>query len=173
MIRAVLQRHPEYRYSISATTREKRNKETHGVDYYFLTEQEFDRYIEKGEFIEWANVHSYRYGTLKKPIEELLSAGEVVLLDIDVVGGMNVRKTFPNRSLLIFLAPPSPEELQRRLRGRKSESSEQIQKRLERIPFEMKVAEKYDVKIVNRYFKKTVERVEEEIQKTLVKLEAQ
>ncbi len=172
MIRAVRQQHPEYGYSISATTRERRNRESHGVDYYFLTDREFDRYIEKGEFIEWANVHSFRYGTLKKPVEKLLSAGKVVLLDLDVVGGINVRKTFPNQSLLIFLAPPSLEELQRRLQGRKSEGPAQIQERLARIPFEMKYAEEYDVQIVNRYLKKTVKRVAEEIQKAIVKLEA-
>ncbi|HDL18769.1 MAG TPA: guanylate kinase [Bacteroidetes bacterium] len=172
VIRAVRQQHPEYGYSISATTRERRNRESHGVDYYFLTDREFDRYIEKGEFIEWANVHSFRYGTLKKPVEKLLSAGKVVLLDLDVVGGINVRKTFPNQSLLIFLAPPSLEELQRRLQGRKSEGPAQIQERLARIPFEMKYAEEYDVQIVNRYLKKTVKRVAEEIQKAIVKLEA-
>ena len=165
VIRTILNRHREYKYSISATTRKKRRQEIHGVDYYFLTDKQFDRYVENEEFVEWAHVHSDRYGTLKKSLENLLSDGKIVLLDIDVIGGMNVKKLFPKQALLIFLAPPSMEELQRRLKGRKSETADQIQKRLDRLPMEMSYADKYDVTIINEDFKKTVNQVENTIKK--------
>ena len=171
VIKTILHDNPGYKYSISATTRKKRARETHGIDYYFITNEEFDLYIEQDEFIEWAHVHSYRYGTLKKPIHKLLNNGDIVILDIDVIGGMNVKRLFPENSLLIFLKPPSIEELKRRLQGRKSENRIQIQKRLERLPQEMGFAHKYDVQIVNRYFKETVKQVKMAIEKTLKELE--
>lgn len=165
VIQAVLNHNPEYKYSISATTRQKRKNETHGVDYYYITDEKFDHYIEKGEFIEWAEVHSQRYGTLKKKIEIMITGGGVVLLDIDVIGGMNVKKLFPDQTLLIFLTPASVDELRRRLLGRKSEKMKQISKRLERLPMEMSYADKYDVLIVNDKFNTTVFQVENVIKK--------
>ena len=144
VIRTIRNHYPEYKYSISATTRKKRPRETHGVDYYFVSNEEFDRYIEQDGFIEWAEVHTDRYGTLKKPIKKMLENGDVVLLDIDVIGGMNVSRLYSECSLLIFLKPPSLEELKRRLLGRKSENENQIKKRLERLPREMSYANKYD-----------------------------
>lgn len=172
VIKTVLKLNPEYKYSISATTRIKRKNEIHGVDYYFLTEEKFDLYIEQEEFIEWAEVHSKRYGTLKKPIETMLAAGNVVLLDLDVIGGMNVKKYFRDRSLLIFLTPYSIEELRRRLLGRKTEKIEQIKKRLERLPMEMSYVDKYDVRIVNNKFNTTVNQVDKVIKKQKTELEA-
>ena len=173
VIRTILNHYPEYRYSISATTRKKRAREAHGVDYYFISNEEFDNYIEQDEFIEWAEVHTDRYGTLKKPIKKMLENGDVVLLDVDVIGGMNVSRLFPECSLLIFLKPPSLEELERRLFGRKSENMDQIQKRLERLPKEMSYADKYNYQIVNRDFKETVNQVENLIEKTLKDLEVE
>jgi guanylate kinase len=167
IIRELIRRHPEYRYSISATTRPKRQYETDGKDYFFLSDEEFDRWLREGEFIEWAEVHGYRYGTPKRPIEAMLKEGAVVLLDIDVIGGMNVRRLFPEQSLLIFLKPPSLEVLKERLRGRKSESPEQIQRRLERLPMEMQYANAYDVQIVNDEFDRTVDEVDRVIQNKL------
>jgi len=171
IIHEILKRHPEYRYSISATTRPPRQYEKNGVHYYFLSDDEFERRLARGEFIEWAWVHGHRYGTLKEPIENMLENGDVVLLDIDVIGGGNVRKLFPDRSLLIFLKPPSVKELIRRLKGRRSETEAQIRKRLDRLPMELAAAKDYDVVIVNDDFLKTVEQVEEEIEKALKKQE--
>jgi guanylate kinase len=168
-----LNHNPDYSYSISATTRKKRSKEREGVDYFFLSDEQFDRYIERGEFIEWSAVHTYRYGTLKKPVQTMLDHGKVVLLDIDVIGGMNVKKIFPDNSLLIFLKPPSIDELIRRLHGRKSETKDQIQKRLERLPIEMSYANRYDIQIVNHIFKDTVKQVEQIIQRTYENLEVE
>ena len=171
IIREILKRHPEYKYSISATTRPRRHYERDGVDYYFLSDDEFDRRLQQGDFIEWAWVHGHRYGTLKKPIEKMLANGDVVLLDIDVIGGRNVRKLFPENSLLIFLKPPSVEELIRRLKGRKSETEEQIKKRLERLPMEMAAADEYDVQIVNDDFEETVRQVDRIISEYRKKME--
>jgi len=172
VIRTLLQRHPEYGYSISATTRAQRLHERHGEDYYFLSDAEFDRMIACEQLIEWAEVHGYRYGTPKEPIAQMLQAGRIVLLAIDVIGGMNVRKFFPQQSLLIFLKPPSLVELKRRLLSRKSETNGQIQKRLERLPLEMSYSDRYDVQIINRDFQTTVTQVEQVIQDYKTKLEA-
>ena len=159
MIREVLKRRPDFEYSISATTRPKRGHEVDGKDYYFLTREEFKKRIEAGDFVEWAEVHGHLYGTPKSALQAQLAAGKVVLLDIDVDGGLQIRKLFPDRSLLIFLLPPSMEVLTERLKGRSTESDEQIKRRLERIPKEISRAAKYDVIVVNDDFNETVEKV--------------
>lgn len=165
ILRAVEKNNPEFDYSISATTRPKRSKETHGKDYYFISNKEFDDYVKEGKFIEWAEVHGNRYGTFRESIEIQLSDGKVVLLDIDVIGGMNVKKQFPHNSLLVFLFPPSEKELINRLEKRRSESKEEIEKRISRLPMEMSYVDEYDVKIVNYEFNETVRQVEQEILK--------
>ncbi len=171
IIQEVRQRNSKYGYSISVTTRPKRELEIDGSDYYFRTDKEFDEYIEKKKFIEWANVHGFRYGTLKETIENQLEDDKLVLLDIDVIGGMNVKKQFPDNSLLIFLYPPSEQELMQRLKKRNSDTKEDIERRISRLPMEMSYVDKYDVKIINYKFVETVQLVEQEIKKYQSKLE--
>lgn len=135
-------------FSVSATTRKPRDGERDGVDYYFLSDDEFTRRVEAGDFVEWAKVYQNRYGTLKSEIQRILDLGKHCLLDIDVQGGMNIRKAFPE-SYLIFIAPPSVETLRERILGRKTESPESLQARLSTALQELTMKEKYDIIIIN------------------------
>ncbi len=134
--------------TVSATTRGPRPGERDGVAYYFLDDEEFDRRVAAGEFLEWAWVHGHRYGTLTSEVERLLSEGSSVVLEIDVQGGLSVRAAVPD-AVLVFIEPPSAEELERRLRGRGTEDEESVRRRLANARSEMGCAARYDVRIVN------------------------
>ena len=135
-------------YSVSATTRARRPHETEGREYLFLTREEFRRRIEAGDFVEWAEVHGEQYGTLKSEIERRLAKGRNVLLDIDVQGGMAVRKVYED-GVFIFVLPPSMESLEERLRGRGTDPDERIKVRLENARREIELGKKYDYAVVN------------------------
>ena len=134
--------------TVSATTRKPRKGEKDGVSYHFMDDAEFDRRLEAGEFLEWAWVHAHRYGTLRSEVERVLAGGESVVLEIDVQGGLAVRSVMPD-AVLVVVEPPSMAELERRLRGRGTESEEQVSLRLENARSEMERAAEYDVRIVN------------------------
>ena len=133
---------------VSATTRSPRPGEVNGVSYYFLTDEQFSSKVEAGEFLEWAQVHDHRYGTLKSEVDACLERGDSVVLEIDVQGGMNVRKSYPD-AVLVFIEPPSWDVLVERLRGRGTESEESLAIRLNTAKAELKLAHTYDVRIVN------------------------
>ena len=135
--------------TVSATTREPREGEKDGVSYHFMDDAEFDRRLAAGEFLEWAWVHAHRYGTLRSEVERVLAGGESVVLEIDVQGGLAVRSVMPDAVLVFVEPPPSMAELERRLRGRGTESEEQVSLRLENARSEMERAAEYDVRIVN------------------------
>ncbi|RKY78885.1 guanylate kinase [candidate division KSB1 bacterium] len=164
VIQELRRRCPELKYSISATTRPPRKGEKNGRDYFFLTEAEFRNKIAAGEFIEWAEVHGYLYGTTRQYLEPLLQQGETIVLDIDVVGGLNIKKLYPQDSLLVFLKPPSVKELFTRLWKRGTEATTEIVKRFSRVPWEIAKAKEYDVVIVNKDLTKTVNKIIEVIQ---------
>ncbi len=155
-----------FQYSISATTRKPRSHEQDGVDYYFISEDEFKKRIEAGEFIEWAQVHGHYYGTPKKPIDDAIASGKIIFLDIDVQGGLEVKKKYGDDALLIFIMPPSIEELEKRLRGRKTDSDEEIAKRLAAVPVEIEKSKYYDAVVVNNDLSETVQKVKDMIYKT-------
>lgn len=134
--------------TVSATTREPRPGEIDGVSYHFMNDDEFDHRLEDGEFLEWAWVHGHRYGTLRSEVERVLAGGESVVLEIDVQGGLAVRSVMPD-AVLVFIEPPSMEELERRLRGRGTEGEEQVRLRLSNARAEMGHAQEYDVRLVN------------------------
>ena len=134
--------------SISATSRKPRNGEQEGVDYFFITAEEFERKIKNGDFLEYANVHGNYYGTLKSEVVERLKRGEKVLLEIDVQGGVQVKNKFPEANL-IFFKTANKEELERRLRGRNTDSEEVIQARLKNSLKELEYESKYDRVIIN------------------------
>lgn len=138
-----------FKYSISATTRRIRAGEVDGQDYYFLSLEGFKDKKEQGEFVEWAEVHGNYYATPRKPIEKWLNKGKTVFLDLDVNGGLEVKKYFNDSALLIFIKPPSVESLVQRLRGRKTETQHEIDKRLKRVPEEMHKSQRYDYQILN------------------------
>lgn len=139
---------PTVRRLITYTTRPQTRMERHGLDYYFVTEEEFQQMIAQGAFLEYANVHGNWYGTPLHKMEELRNAGRDVVLRIDVQGAMQVREKFPE-AVLIFVAPPSLEELERRLRKRGRDSEEAIQLRLENARREMEYIPRYDYVVVN------------------------
>jgi guanylate kinase len=141
---------PDVKLSISATTRKPRPGEIDGVHYFFVSDDEFDRMIAAGELLEWAVVHnSYRYGTPRPPIDAALAEGTRVLLEIDLQGARSVRAVMPE-ALLVFLLPPSWEELVRRLIGRGTEDAEEQQRRLETAKVELAAQDEFDAKVVNR-----------------------
>jgi guanylate kinase len=156
----LLKKVPSLTHSISATTRKPRPGEVDGVDYYFLTNEEFDEHIKNSDFLEWANVHTNRYGTLKSAVKEKLAQGHGVVLEIDVQGGTSVKEQMPE-AVLIFIEPPSIEELERRLRGRNTESEEQLKCRLANAIGEMKLAKKYNYVVINDDVKKAVDELVE------------
>jgi len=144
----LFEKHPELIFSVSVTTRPPRKGEVDGVDYHFVTNDVFDRYVKNEAFAEWAVVHGERYGTLKEYVRKALDAGKTIILDTDTVGAFNIRGSFPD-AILIFIAPPSPEELSERLRNRNTESDDIIERRLRAAPREMASMSKYDYIVLN------------------------
>jgi len=145
----IRENHPDVLLSVSATTRKPRPGEINGVHYYFVSEEKFDEMIADNELLEWAVVHnSYRYGTPRPPIDAALAEGKRVLLEIDLQGARSVRKVMPE-ALLVFLLPPTWEELVRRLIGRGTEGAAEQARRLETAKVELAAQEEFDVKVVN------------------------
>ena len=139
---------PDLGLTVSATTRGPRTGEVDGVSYYFLSDAEFSRRVDAGEFIEWAQVHDHRYGTLASEVERNLARGHSLILEIDVQGALNVRKRFP-KAVLIFIEPPSLNTLRERLIGRGSETASSLELRLADAEREMGLVDRYDEVIVN------------------------
>ena len=148
VIKEFLAKHPEFKLSISCTTRGKRDGEVHGENYFFLTKDEFKKCVENEDFLEWAEFSGNHYGTRKSFVEDCLKNGDNMILEIDTKGALNVKKIMPE-AVLIFIAPPSLEELESRLRGRHTETEEAIQKRLASIKLEMENSKYFDYKIIN------------------------
>ena len=148
LVRSLLTRHPELYLSISATTRQPRPGEIDGKDYYFVSKQQFESAIEQGELLEWAEYAGNYYGTPKTSVEKQINRGKWVLLEIELIGARIVKKIFPD-ALLIFILPPSLEELGRRLRGRGKDSPEAISRRLVRAKAEIEAKDEFNIQIVN------------------------
>lgn len=146
---------PDLKRSTSYTTRPSRKGEENGVDYHYVTEPEFKAMVERGEFLEWAAVYGYLYGTPLKPIEENMARGLDTALAIDIQGARSIRKRF-SHSVLIFVTPPSLDELERRLKSRGPGSAAYYAARLERAEEEISLAAEYDYIIVNRHLEESV-----------------
>ncbi len=137
-------------FSISATSRNKRGKEVDGKDYYFISAIKFKKLIKKDKFIEHEEVYTDNfYGTLKKEVKRLRKEGKNVIFDIDVIGGLNIKKQFPKKTLAIFVKPPSLKEMERRLRNRKTDTEEKIIERIAKAEREMSFAKDFDVILIN------------------------
>ena len=137
-------------FSVSATSRSPRGEEKDGVEYFFLSPEEFRKRIANNEFLEYEEVYENRfYGTLKAPIEKQLSEGYNVVFDVDVVGGCNIKKFYGERALSVFIQPPSVEELRNRLIGRATDAPEVIESRIAKAEFELGFADKFDVVVIN------------------------
>lgn len=145
----ILRRHPEMRFSVSATTRSRREREVDGKDYFFLTRNEFEQNISAGRMVEWEEIYGFYYGTLRSEVEKAFSTGQPMLFDVDVKGALSIKAHYPQESVLIFVKPPSMEALEDRLTRRQTENAETIRKRLDRVPMEMSAAEQFDHVVVN------------------------
>ncbi len=148
VIKEFLKRNPDFKLSVSCTTRKPREGEVHGKNYFFLSREEFEACVKRNEFLEWAEFSGNLYGTQRPYIEEKLAQGKNLILEIDTKGALNVKKIIPE-AILIFILPPSFEELEARLRGRHTETEEAIQKRLESTKLELENSKNFDYQIVN------------------------
>lgn len=150
IINYLLEQGLNLKFSISATSRAPRGEEKDGVEYYFLSPEEFRKRIAAGDFLEYEEVYADKfYGTLKSEVERIFKAGDNVIFDVDVVGGCNIKKYYGNRALSVFIQPPSVEELRRRLVGRNTDSPEVIESRLAKAEYELGFAKQFDVVIIN------------------------
>lgn len=150
IVRELLKRFPQFEFSISATSRQPRGTEQHGVDYYYLSNEEFRERVECGEFVEWEEVYAGTcYGTLKSEMERIWAKGNVIVFDVDVMGGINLKRLFGDNACSVFIMPPSIEELERRLRGRGTDSEEVILKRINKAEFELSKSSEFDHIVVN------------------------
>ena len=148
----LMERHPEVKFSVSITTRPPRDYEIDGVHYHFINKSAFIEKIQKNELIEWQEVYNkngHLYGTLRSYVDAALSNGEILLIDIDIKGGLNVKAQYPADTVSIFVRPPSRDALLNRLQMRGTDSPEQIQIRLERMPEEIELGEHFDYQIIN------------------------
>ena len=143
------------RFSISATSRPPRGTEQNGVEYFFLSPEEFKEGIANNEFVEYEEVYPGRfYGTLKSQVEKQLAEGQNIIFDVDVVGGCNIKRFYGDRALSVFIQPPSIEELRKRLEGRGTDSPETINSRIAKAEFELSYAPKFDIVVVNDQLEK-------------------
>ncbi|MBQ1909297.1 MAG: guanylate kinase [Bacteroidaceae bacterium] len=152
IVQWLMREHPELRlaFSISATSRPPRGTEQHGVEYFFLSPEEFRQKIQEDAFLEYEEVYEDRfYGTLKEQVERQLAAGQSVVFDVDVKGGLRIKEFYGERAMSLFIQPPSVEELRRRLEGRGTDSPEQIEERLAKAEYEMSFAPRFDHIVVN------------------------
>ncbi len=159
VLKGFLEKNPDFMLSISCTTRKPRPGEIDGVNYFFISKEEFETCIQENKFLEWAEFAGNFYGTKKKYINQCLEEGKNVILEIDTQGALQVKKQMPE-AVLIFICPPSFEALENRLRGRHTEDEATIQKRLEEVKKELERAEKFDYKIVNDRLEDAISRLE-------------
>ena len=150
IVRQLLGVLPELEFSISATSRQPRGTEQNGVDYFFLTQEEFRRRVAAGEFVEWEEVYNGTcYGTLRSEMERIWQKGNTIIFDVDVMGGINLKSLFKDDACSIFIMPPSVEELERRLRGRGTDAEEVIRKRIDKAEFELSKSSQFDYTVIN------------------------
>lgn len=165
IINAIMERaNVPLQFSVSATNREPRTGEQNGVNYHFLTTEEFQLHIANGDFVEYEEVYPGRfYGTLRSEVEQRCANGENVVLDIDVKGGVNVKRIFGSKALSIFIMPPSVEELRRRLESRATDSADDIDRRVAKAEFEISFAPQYDTVVVNDNLAEAIDLTESKI----------
>ena len=169
----LLKKNPKWKFSVSATTRPPREGEIDEEDYIFMSKEKFEHYAKFGDFLEWEFVHGNRYGTLTDPLYDCLENGDIMLLDIDVVGGKNVMEEFPEDTLSIFIEPPGLDlaeqkiVLEDRLRSRGNDQTTQIKNRLKRFEKEMESKEYFDLHYVNEELNETIDLINKDIKKRI------
>lgn len=161
IVNHILGLHPDMEFSVSATSRPPRGQERDGREYYFLSEEEFRRRISAGEFVEYEEVYAGSfYGTLKSEVERIWGKGHAIIFDVDVKGGVNLKKYFGGSAMSVFVQAPSVEELRRRLEARKTDSAESIERRIAKAGEEMKFAPQFDHILVNDELEKAFSEAE-------------
>ena len=162
IVRRLLAQFPQFEFSISATSRQPRGTEQHGVDYYFLTQEEFAEAVAADQFVEWEEVYKGTcYGTLRSEMERIWAKGNVIIFDVDVMGGINLKHIFGENACSIFIKAPSVEALRERLIGRGTDSMETIEKRVAKAEFELSKAGEFDFVLVNDSLDEAVEHTEQ------------
>ena len=150
IVKRLLSTFPQFEFSISATSRQPRGEERNGVDYFFLTQDEFRLKVAENAFVEWEEVYNGTcYGTLRSEMERIWAKGNVIIFDVDVMGGINLKRIFGERACSIFIKAPSVEALRERLIGRGTDSAETIEKRVAKAEFELSKASEFDFVVVN------------------------
>jgi guanylate kinase len=170
IVHSLLKQNLGLEFSVSACSREPRGKEIDGVDYHFLGVEGFKEHIEKDAFIEWEEVYANNfYGTLKSAVHAIWEKGNTVVFDVDVIGGINIKKIFGDNARSIFIQPPSIEELENRLRKRSTETEDKIQLRMSKAEEELAHANEFDTVIINDNLEEAIDKVEKEIRQFLGK----
>lgn len=170
IVKHILNKRDDLEFSISATSRKIRTGEVEGKDYYFLDAKDFRTKIENNEFVEYEEVYKDNfYGTLKSEVERIWNSGNSVLFDVDVNGGLSIKNVYKENALLIFVEPPSVEELERRLRSRSTETEKSINERVSRAKYELSLKDKFDVVLVNDKLDEALIKAEEIIENFLCK----
>lgn len=168
IVHHLLRQFPQLEFSVSATSRELRGDEQHGVDYYFYSPEEFRRRVANNEFVEWEEVYpGQMYGTLQAEVERIWRKGHHVIFDVDVKGGMNLAKKFGERALSVFVMPPSVEALENRLRSRNTEPEEKILMRIEKAKSELDDAVHFDTVLLNDNLEEALDRAEDIVKRFL------
>jgi guanylate kinase len=166
IVHRLLERYPQFEFSISATSRAPRGAERDGVDYYFLSQEAFAAAVAEGRFVEWEEVYKGTcYGTLRNEVERIWQKGHVIVFDVDVLGGINLKRIFGQDACSVFIMPPSVEELRRRLEGRGTDSPEAIDRRVAKAEFELTKAPEFDHTVVN-------DRLDDAVEETCAILDA-
>jgi guanylate kinase len=160
IVKAILAKYPAMLFSVSATTRPKRDVEVEGTDYFFLPRVEFERRIASGELVEWEEIYGNLYGTLKAEVDKALTTGRTMLFDIDVKGGLSIKRMYPHDSVIIFIKPPSIEILRERLRNRKTEDDATFKRRMDRVAMELGMASRFDYQVVNDNLEQAIAEVD-------------
>jgi guanylate kinase len=158
--KAIMKRHPNMLFSVSATTRAMRSGEIHGIEYFFLSMEEFKQRIAAGDLVEYEEIYGNLYGTLKSEIDRSLQAGRVMLFDVDVKGALSIKRMYASDALLVFIAPPSLETLQQRLENRKTEDAATVARRMARVPMELEKGKEFDVRVVNDELERAINEVD-------------
>ncbi len=159
IVNRLLTRYPELEFSISATSRAPRGTEQHGKEYYFLSQEEFEKAVSEDRFVEWEEVYKGTcYGTLRSEVERIWDKGHVIVFDVDVLGGINLKRIFGQEACSIFIMPPSVEELRHRLVNRGTDSAEVIEKRVAKAEFEITKSPEFDHIVINDNLEEAVEK---------------
>ena len=155
----IMRRNPSLTFSVSATTRARREGEVEGKDYFFLTKDEFKRRVAAGEFVEWEEIYGDYYGTLKQEVDRALLGGQHIVFDVDVKGGLSIKRQYPE-ALAVFIRPPKVDTLRERLVHRRTEDETTIARRMERVPMEMEMGKQFEHQVVNDDLSRAIEEVQ-------------